>query len=247
MNNSREESAFKGGLDSYDIVIIGASGGIGQSLIKSLSGTNRIIGTYCHCAATDLVKGPSYYKVDLLESKSVSNFCSTIAADLRRPVLIYTPGISPNCLAHKISDDEWEQILTINLTGAMRVTRGLLPKMVEVGFGRIIYVSSILSRKAVPGTAAYSAAKAGICAFSRVVALENAKKGITSNALALGYFNVGIINAVPDDYLHNTVIPGIPVGHLGDPSNILEAVKFLVNADFITGATIDINGGIISG
>ncbi len=83
--------------------------------------------------------------------------------------------------------------------------------------------------------------------FSRVVALENAKKGITCNALALGYFNVGIINAVPDDYLQNTVIPSIPVGHLGDPSNILEAVKFLVNADFITGATIDINGGIISG
>ena len=137
--------------------------------------------------------------------------------------------------------------MTINLTGAMRVTRGLLPKMIEVGFGRIIYVSSILSRKAVPGTAAYSAAKAGICASSRVVALENAKKGITSNALALGYFNVGIINAVPDEYLQNTVIPSIPVGHLGDPSNIAEAVKFLVNADFITGATIDINGGIISG
>jgi len=247
MNNSRQESAFKRGLDSYDIVIVGASGGIGQYLIKSLSGTNRIIGTYCHCAETDLIQGPSYHRVDLLESKSVSNFCSTIAADLRRPVLIYTPGISPNCLAHKISDDEWEQVITVNLTAAMRVTRGLLPKMVALGFGRIIYVSSILSRKAVPGTAAYSATKAGICAFSRVVALENAKKGITCNALALGYFNVGIINAVPDDYLQNTVIPSIPVGHLGDPSNILEAVKFLVNADFITGATIDINGGIISG
>jgi NAD(P)-dependent dehydrogenase (short-subunit alcohol dehydrogenase family) len=247
MNSSRQERDVRGGLESFDIVIIGASGGIGQYLIKSFGGANKIIGTYCTDKPDGLNKGACYYKVDLLDPTSVSNFCSTIVSDLRRPVLIYSPGISPNCLAHKISDDAWEKIMTINLTGAMRVTRGLLPKMIEVGFGRIIYISSILSRKAVPGTAAYSAAKAGICAFSRVVALENAKKGITANALALGYFNVGIINAVPDEYLQNTVIPSIPVGHLGDPFNIAEAVKFLVNADFITGATIDINGGIISG
>jgi acetoacetyl-CoA reductase/3-oxoacyl-[acyl-carrier protein] reductase len=247
MVENKENRSLCSEVESFDFIIIGASGGIGQYLSKLFLQANRIIGTYCNHTPDGLIRGPRYYHVDLSDNRSVSDFCSDIASGLQRPVLIYTPGLSPNCLAHKISDEEWENTIAVNLTGAMRVTRGLLPKMQELRFGRIIYVSSILSRKATPGTAAYSSAKAGICAFSRVVALENAKKGITANTLALGYFNVGIINAVPPEYLEKHVLPNIPVGRLGDPSNIAQAINFLINADYITGATIDINGGIISG
>jgi acetoacetyl-CoA reductase len=151
-----------------------------------------------------------------------------------------------NCIVHKITDEDWEKTMVVNLTGAMCMTRGLLPKMAELKYGRIIYISSILSRKTVPGTAAYSVSKAGLNTLARVVAFENAKKGITVNSLALGYYGVGIINAVPEDYLKNTVIPSIPMARLGDPANIVEAVKFLIKADYVTGATIDMNGGIIS-
>jgi NAD(P)-dependent dehydrogenase (short-subunit alcohol dehydrogenase family) len=92
---------------------------------------------------------------------------------------------------------------------------------------------------------AYSVTKAGLGALARVIAVENAKKGVTANALALGYHDVGIINSVPKAFLEEKVIPSIPVGHLGDPVNIRNAVQFLIDSDYVTGATLDINGGII--
>ena len=104
-----------------------------------------------------------------------------------------------------------------------------------------------MSRISVPGTAAYSATKAGLCALARVIAAENAREGITANAIALGYFNVGIISAVPDQYLNDNVIPSIPEGKLGDPSNIVAAIQFVLKADYLTGAVIDLNGGITTG
>ena len=99
----------------------------------------------------------------------------------------------------------------------------------------------------IPGSVAYSVTKAGLGALARVIAVENARKGITANALALGYHDVGIISSVPEKFLEEKVIPSIPVGHLGDPANIRNAVQFLIDSDYVTGATLDINGGIIGG
>jgi len=231
---------------NYDFVIIGASGGIGQCLVKAFREKSSIIGTYCHGDLDLLEKGPTYYHVDLNDSKAISAFCSAVVPMLKRPVLVYAPGVSLNCLVHKITDEAWQTTMSVNLMGAMSMTRGLLPKMTELEFGRIIYISSVLSRKAVPGTAAYSVSKAGLNALARVVAFENARKGITANSLALGYYEVGIISAVPQDYLNMTVVPSIPMARLGDPANIVEAIKFLITADYVTGATIDMNGGVIS-
>lgn len=232
--------------ESYEMIIIGASGGIGQHLVGSFRKMHKIIGTYCNVPFETLLSGPTYYHVDMNDSNSITNFCGEIITSLRRPVLIYLPGISPNNLVHKITEEDWIKTMTVNLTGAMIMTRELLPRMVDLKFGRFIYISSILSRKAVPGTAAYSVTKAGLNAFSRVVAVENAKKGITANALALGYFDVGIIKAVPDEYLKKNVLPTIPMGRLGDPSNIVEAIKYLIQADYMTGTTLDINGGALT-
>jgi NAD(P)-dependent dehydrogenase (short-subunit alcohol dehydrogenase family) len=228
-----------------DMVIVGASGGIGQYLIKTFAKKYRILGTYNHGDPGLLESSARYIHLDVSERENVNIFVNEIAHGLEKPVLIYTPGITCNNPGHKITDEEWDKTLSINLTGAMLVTRGLLPRMRELNFGRIILISSVLSRISIPGTIAYSASKAALNAMARVLAVENAKKGITANSIALGYYNVGIIRAVPDSYLKEKVLPGIPQGKLGDPANIAAAVSFIIDADYLTGITLDINGGII--
>jgi acetoacetyl-CoA reductase len=228
-----------------DMVLVGASGGIGQYLITAFSQEYRIYGTYHRADRNLLAPGPEYFHVDISNRDEVRAFIDRIAPGLEKPVLIYSPGITYNQPAHKIEDEAWDKTLAINLTGAMLVTRGLLPRMREIGFGRIILISSVLSRIAIPGTIAYSATKSALNAMARILAVENAQKGITANSLALGYYKVGIIRAVPDSYLTEKVLPGIPQGRLGDPANIAAAVRFIIHADYLTGVTLDINGGII--
>lgn len=228
-----------------EIIVFGASGGIGQYLVKALSPQHRILGTYRAADPDKLHSGATYFPVDVTDSAAVNQFAETIAPDLKRPVLIYAPGISPNATTHKFTDADWEQTIQTNLTGALRAMRALLPTMRSLGWGRIILVSSVLARLGVPGTIAYSATKAALCAMARVVSAENATKGITANALALGYYSIGIISEVPEQYLQQHVLPRIPKNQLGDPANIVAAVRFVIDADYLTGATIDINGGMI--
>ncbi len=227
------------------LVILGASGGIGQYLVGAFRGQHRIIGTYHTQAPAESYPDVDYVQLELTDRQAVAGFCAEIAGKLERPVVIYAAGISPNNVVHKFTDADWDQTLGVNLTGAMLVSRGLLPRMREVGFGRFIYLSSVLSRTMVPGSVAYSVSKAGLGALARVIAVENAKKGITANTLALGYHEVGIISSVPQAFLEEKVLPGIPVGRLGNPANIRNAVQFLIDSDYVTGATLDINGGII--
>jgi NAD(P)-dependent dehydrogenase (short-subunit alcohol dehydrogenase family) len=184
--------------------------------------------------------------VDVTNSESVAAFVETIAGHLQQPVLVYTPGVSLNATAHKITDADWDQTIAINLTGAMRAARAVLPIMRTRQWGRIVFLSSVLARQGVPGTIAYSATKAALAAMARVISMENATKGITANAVTLGYFNIGIIQAVPEQYLREHVIPGIPQGRLGDPATIAAAIRFIIEADYLTGATLDVNGGMFA-
>ena len=231
--------------EPHDIIIFGASGGIGQHLVKALRGRHKIIGTYNSSSSDKFAEGAEYYRLDVTDRKSVSDFTIEIHSHLKKPVLIYASGISPNGYVHKIKDEEWDKTLSINLTGAMSASRGLLPRMRELNFGRVIFLSSVLSRISVPGTAGYSVSKIALCALAKVIATENAAKGITANVLALGYFNVGIINAVPESYLKEKVMPSIPNGKLGDPEDIVKAVNFVMTTDYLNGAILDINGGIV--
>jgi len=230
-----------------EMVIFGASGGIGQYLVRTFAKTMRVVGTYCRARQEDLAPGAEYWPVDMADRGAVRSFLADLAPGLKRPVLVYTPGISPNNLAHKFEDAEWDRTLEINLTGAFLACKGLLPRMREIGYGRIVLISSILARQGVPGTVAYSATKAGLGAMARVIAAENARKGITANTLALGYHDIGIIKAVPEPFLREKVLPSIPMGRLGDPAGIAAAIRFLIEADYMTGAMLDINGGMLAG
>jgi NAD(P)-dependent dehydrogenase (short-subunit alcohol dehydrogenase family) len=115
--------------------------------------------------------------------------------------------------------------------------------MRENGYGRIINFASIVPQKGIPGTSSYAASKAGLWGLTKSIAAENAKKGITVNTLNLGYFNIGMITEVPEDILKG-IVQNIPVQKLGDPEDIYNAVKFIISADYLTGTSIDINGGL---
>ena len=228
-----------------DLVIVGASGGIGDYLVRSFRGQHRVIATYCQHEPAEQYPDVHYAKLDLCDRSAVAGFCSEIAGEMQRPVLVYCSGVSRNGVVHKFSDEDWDTTLDVNLTGAMTMCRGMLPRMRELGFGRVVLLGSVLGRSLVPGSVAYSVTKAGLSALARVVATENATKGVTANTLALGYYDIGIISSVPSKFLEEKVLPGIPKGKLGDPSNIASAIRFLIDADYVTGATLDMNGGIV--
>lgn len=232
---------------SFDIIIVGASGGIGQYLVQAFSDKNRVIGTYFSASPADLAKGAEYFKVDVTNSQEVSSFIDGIGPSLSLPVLIYTPGISPNNITAKIVNKDWADTIAVNLSGAMYSSRAILPWMRNLGYGRFIFLTSVLSRIAVAGTLSYSVTKAGLCSMARVIAIENASKGITANAIALGYFDIGIINAVPKEFLEHHVIPEIPLKRLGNPANIVTTVNYIIDSDYLTGSVIDLNGGLVSG
>ena len=212
---------------SMDIIIYGASGGIGQFLVKHLKNSHKLYGTYFHHDPHMLESGCEYFKVDVSDRERMKIFTSDIASRLSNPVLIYAPGVSLNNVTQSCQDQDWDKTISVNLTGAMLACRGILPRMKESRFGRIILLSSVLSRISVPGTIAYSATKSALCAMARVMAIENAQQGITVNALALGYHYIGIIKDVPESYLHRHVLSCIPEGKLGNPMNIVNGVSFL--------------------
>jgi NAD(P)-dependent dehydrogenase (short-subunit alcohol dehydrogenase family) len=121
--------------------------------------------------------------------------------------------------------------------------RAILPFMREQNYGRIINFSSVLAQKGVAGTSAYAASKAALWGMSKSIAAENAGKNITINCLNLGYFNLGMIEQVPEE-LQNELKKSIPTGDFGDPENIYKAVRFLIESNYVNGSSIDINGGL---
>lgn len=228
-----------------DIVIIGASGGIGQLLVGYYRDKFcTVYGTY-NTHDENLIKGINvhYFPLDVESKFEMCSFIEVIKKFLVKPILIYTPAISIDNLVHNCKEADWNHTLNINLTGAMVLTSKLIPIMRELKFGRIVYLSSILSRMAVEGTLAYTVTKAALNAMAKVVAKENTKYNITANSLVLGYHDIGIIKRVPEKYMQDKVLPNIPAGHLGDSMNIINAVEFIIKSDFVSGAAIDITGG----
>ncbi len=146
---------------------------------------------------------------------------------------------------HKMTLELWQAVIDTNLNGLFNMTRPLWEGMRERNFGRVINISSINGQKGQMGQANYSAAKAGDIGFTKALAQEGARKGITVNAICPGYIGTEMVLAVPEDVLNKAILPHIPVNRLGEPEEIGRCVVFLASDEsgFITGSTLTANGG----
>ena len=160
-------------------------------------------------------------------------------------ILVNNAGVVRDAVLHKMSREQWDDVIDADLGGVFNMCRVVIEGMRARKFGRIINISSINGQKGQYGQASYSAAKAGVLGFTRALALESARMGITVNAICPGYVETDMLENVSDDLLSKEILPKIPVGRLGSAAEIARAVLFLSadDASFITGATLSINGG----
>jgi acetoacetyl-CoA reductase len=182
---------------------------------------------------------------------NVGNFddCARAAAEVAEQlgpieILINNAGITRDGVFHRMTYEQWSDVISVNMNSAFNMTRQVIEGMRDRNWGRIINISSINGQKGQIGQTNYSAAKAGLIGFTKALAQENAKKNITVNAIAPGYIDTEMLQAVPETVLAG-IVANIPVGRLGRAEEIAEAVAFLAHEDasFITGATLTVNGG----
>jgi acetoacetyl-CoA reductase len=160
-------------------------------------------------------------------------------------VLVNNAGITRDAMFHRMKPEQWTAVINTNLGSLFNMCRPVIEGMRERKFGRIINISSINGQKGQTGQANYSAAKAGELGFTKALAQEAARGGITVNAICPGYINTEMVQAVPKDVLEKSILPLIPIGRLGEPEEIARCVVFLASdeAGLITGSTLTANGG----
>lgn len=183
-------------------------------------------------------------KFDVADYAAVGEGLATITAELGPvDIVVNNAGVTRDAPFHRMTLEQWQQVIDIDLTSAFNVTRQVWDGMRERGFGRIVNISSINGQKGQFGQANYSAAKAGLIGFTKALAQEGAKKGITVNVVAPGYIDTEMVRAVPENVLES-IIATIPVGRLGKAEEIASMCAYLASEDagFITGATMTVNG-----
>ena len=232
-------------------VVTGGTRGIGASISKALkaAGYNVAANYGGNDDAANKFKsetGINVYKWDVSSFDACSAGLKQVETDLGPvEVLVNNAGITRDAPFHRMTPDQWNQVINTNLNSLFNMSRPLWEGMRARKFGRIINISSINGQKGQFGQANYSAAKAGDLGFTKALALEGARAGITVNAICPGYIATEMVMAVPKDVLEKNILPLIPAGRLGEPDEIARCVVFLASDDagFITGSTLSANGG----
>ncbi len=232
-------------------LVTGGTRGIGAAISKALKAAGyTVAASYAgNDAAAEKFKsetGIAVYKWDVSSFDACAAGVKKVEAELGPiDVLVNNAGITRDGAFHKMALEQWNAVIGTNLGSLFNMSRQVIEGMRARKFGRIINISSINGQKGQFGQVNYSAAKAGELGFTKALALENAKAGVTVNAICPGYINTEMVQAVPKDVLEKSVLPQIPIGRLGEPEEIARGVVFLAadEAGAITGATLTINGG----
>jgi 3-oxoacyl-[acyl-carrier protein] reductase len=226
------------------IILTGSSGGIGQEIINHLCLLDDVIGVYnTKCPDNHEGSRITYEKVNIEDQSEVEYFVENWKSKLSNVTLVHCAAAKSDGLAINYSLKDWDEVLGVNLRGNFILSKALLHHMVKDNWGRVIHIASQGAIDGDVGTIAYSASKSGIIGMSRVLAKEYAKFNITSNVLVLGAFETGLFLKLSDEQKKN-IQKKIPSKKLGDSSNIVNAIDFLIKSEFVNGSTINIDGAV---
>jgi acetoacetyl-CoA reductase len=231
-------------------IVTGGTRGIGEAISIALKDQGFTVaasyaGNVERAKAFTERTGIATYQWDVADHAACLSACAQIAADLGPvDVVINNAGITRDGTLLRMSYEAWKEVIDTNLGGCFNMAKATFPGMLERGWGRIVNIGSINGQAGQYGQVNYAAAKSGIHGFTKALAQEGAKKGVTVNAIAPGYIDTDMVAAVPPEVL-TKIVAKIPVGRLGQAGEIARAVTFLCSEDggFITGSTLSINGG----
>jgi len=231
-------------------IVTGGTRGIGAAISRALKGAGYMVAATYHgndeaASRFKAETGIAVYKWDVGNFDACRDGVARVERELGAvDVLVNNAGITRDVMVHKMSEQQWREVIQTNLDSVFFMTRWVIEGMRARGFGRIVNIGSINGQKGQLGQSNYAAAKAGLIGYSKSVALENAAKGITCNVVAPGYIRTDMVAAVPETVLQK-IVAQIPVGRLGEAEEIARCVVFLASdeAGFITGSTLTANGG----
>jgi acetoacetyl-CoA reductase len=238
------------------VLVTGGMGGLGESICTKMADQGySVVTTYSPGNKNaqqwlDAMKQRGYqfraFAVDVTDFDSCGACVKQVESAVGPiDVLVNNAGITRDMTFKKMTKNDWDAVLRTNLDSVFNMTKQVMDGMVDRGWGRIINVASVNGQKGAFGQTNYSAAKAGMHGFTKALALEVSKKGVTVNTISPGYIGTKMVTAIPENILTDKIIPQIPLGRLGKPEEVAGLIIYLASdeAAFVTGANISINGG----
>ncbi len=239
-------------LTGKNALVTGASGGIGADIARVLHGAGAAVGLSgtrvepLEALAAELGARAHVLPCNLSDMAAVEALPKQAAEAMGSvDILVNNAGITRDNLFMRMSDDEWQSVLDVNLTATFKLCKGVMRGMMKARWGRIVNISSIVGATGNPGQANYAAAKAGMVGMSKSLAYEVASRGITVNAVAPGFIETAMTDKLNDEQ-KSAIMGQIPAGRMGAPAEIAAAVLYLasIEAGYVTGATLHVNGGM---
>jgi 3-oxoacyl-[acyl-carrier protein] reductase len=242
-------------LEGKVALVTGSSRGIGQGVALALAGEGaEVIVTARSAEATASTveqiragggRGHGI-ALDITDAEAVTDAIGALLKDYAKiPILVNNAGITSDNLLIRMKPNDWDTVLQTNLSGVYRLCRALVPSMIRARFGRIVNITSVVATVGNPGQTNYTAAKAGVEAFSRSLARELASRNVTVNCIAPGFIDTEMTRRL-DEKQRQALLGQIPLKRLGTVDDVAQSVRFLVGqgADYITGTTLHVNGGM---